>query len=960
MEPADLNLVALLGANLQYLDEIYERFKADPAAVDPGFRALLSGADGVGVPAQPGRSTPPSQSARAGNGQPPLGELLSSTAAATAAAISPSTDGVVQELTAARVNSLIESYRRYGHLAVQLDPLDIERPPGHPELRLEAHGFSSADLDRHVPVGRLHGTAPGAQMTLGELVLRLTQIYAGAIGLESAHIDDPERRRFLLEYIESRPNRYAQSRAEQLIILDRLMDAEVIEQFIHTKYVSAKRFSLEGGKALIPLLDYVLENAGRQGVQEMVIGMAHRGRLNVLANLMRKSPRLIFAEFEDLDPESVMGSGDVKYHMGYSTDHVTRGGHKLHLSLAFNPSHLEAVDPVVVGRVRAKQQRIKDRDCTKVCGVLVHGDAAFAGQGLVAETLNLSGLEGYLTGGTIHIIVNNQIGFTTNPRDSRSTRYCTDVAKMLQVPVLHVRGTQLEELLYAVELAMEFRQRFHTDVVIDMVCFRRYGHNESDEPSFTQPVMYKKIEKQVSVTGLYARSLRERGLISQPELDAMLAQKHAQLETELTAARSSASRPIVETMTGLWRGYRGGFDRQVADVDTAVPAELLQEIASRLTHVPKDFTPHPKIERLLTQRAAMGRGQTALDWGMGEALAFGSLLAEKVLVRVSGQDSRRGTFSQRHAVLFDHNTGQSYTPLAHLRDEPGEQGHFSIIDSMLSEAAVLGFEYGFSLDYPDGLVCWEAQFGDFVNGAQVILDQFVSSAEDKWRRLSGLVLLLPHGYEGQGPEHSSARYERFLQLGAEDNIQVVYPTTPAQYFHLLRRQVHRPWRKPLVVMTPKSLLRVPLSHISELSTGRFQCVIGDSQVQPDQVTRVMLCTGKVYFDLVEQRKKRGDTRTAIVRVEQLYPLRTDELQKTLGAFSRVRELIWVQEEPANMGALQFIVPLLQHEFASTMSLRTASRVESASPATGSHKAHVLEQHKLMSDAFADRKGGEKH
>jgi 2-oxoglutarate dehydrogenase E1 component len=956
MEPADLNLVALLGANLQYLDEIYERFKADPAAVDPGFRALLSGTDGVGLPSPPGRSPAATQPARPTNGQPPLGELLTSTAAATAAAISTSEEALVQELTAARVNSLIEAYRRYGHLAVQLDPLDIERPSGHPELRLEAHGFSSADLDRLVPAGSLYGTAADAQMTLGELVLRLTQIYAGAIGLESSHIDDPERRHFLLEFIESRPNRYTQSRAEQLIILDRLMDAEVIEQFIHTKYVSAKRFSLEGGKALIPLLDYVLENAGRQGVQEMT----HRGRLNVLANLMHKSPRLIFAEFEDLDPESVMGSGDVKYHMGYSTDHVTRGGHKLHLSLAFNPSHLEAVDPVVVGRVRAKQQRLKDRDCSKVCGVLVHGDAAFAGQGLVAETLNLSGLEGYLTGGTIHIIVNNQIGFTTNPRDSRSTRYCTDVAKMLQVPVLHVRGTQLEEVVYAVELAMEFRQRFHTDVVIDMVCFRRYGHNESDEPSFTQPVMYKKIEKQVSVTGIYARSLRERGLITQPELDAMLAQKHAQLETELTAARSSASRPIVETMTGLWRGYRGGFDRQVPDVDTAVPAELLQEIARCITHVPKDFTPHPKIERLLTQRAAMARGQTALDWGMGEALAFGSLLAEKVLVRVSGQDSRRGTFSQRHAVLFDHNTGQPYTPLAHLRDDPSEQGHFSIFDSMLSEAAVLGFEYGFSLDYPDGLVCWEAQFGDFVNGAQVILDQFVSSAEDKWRRLSGLVLLLPHGYEGQGPEHSSARYERFLQLGAEDNIQVVYPTTPAQYFHLLRRQVHRPWRKPLVVMTPKSLLRVPLSHISELSTGRFHCVIGDKQVQPDQVTRVMLCTGKVYFDLVEQRKKRGDTRTAIIRVEQLYPLRTDELQQAVGAFSKVRELIWVQEEPANMGALQFIMPLLQHEFASTMTLRSASRVESASPATGSHKAHVLEQHKLMSDAFAERKGGDKH
>ena len=955
MEPADLNLVALLGANLRYLDEIYERYQADPGAVDPSFTALLRN----------GASELPAAPARGPNSPAPpphIGEVLSSTAAATAAAVAAGPDELVAEIAAARVKNLIEAYRRYGHLAVQLDPLDIERPPSHPELRLEAHGFSAADLNRKIPVKYLQAAsmAVDSQMTLGELVLRLTQTYAGAIGLESAHIDDPERRQFLIDFIESRPNRYSHSRDEQLVILDRLMDAEVIEQFIHTKYVSAKRFSLEGGKSLIPLLDYVLENAGNRGVKELVIGMAHRGRLNVLANLMRKSPRLIFAEFEDLDPESVMGSGDVKYHMGYSTDHVTRGGHKLHLSLAFNPSHLEAVDPVVVGRVRAKQKRRGDRDRTQIVGVLVHGDAAFAGQGLVAETLNLSGLEGYHTGGTIHIIVNNQIGFTTNPRDSRSTVYCTDVAKMLQVPILHVSGTQPEEVVYAVELAMEYQHRFHTDVVIDMVCFRRYGHNESDEPSFTQPLMYKKIEKQQSVTGLYARSLRERGLISQPELDAMLAKKHAQLETELTAARSSVSRPVVETMTGLWRGYRGGFDRQVPDVDTAVPADILKEIATRITQVPKDFTPHPKIERLLTQRAAMGRGQTALDWGMGEALAFGSLLWEKVLVRCSGQDSRRGTFSQRHAVLFDNNTGQPYTPLSNLRDNPSEQGSFTIIDSMLSEAAVLGFEYGFSLDYPDGLVCWEAQFGDFVNGAQVILDQFVSSAEDKWRRLSGLVLLLPHGYEGQGPEHSSARFERFLQLGAEDNIQVVYPSTPAQYFHLLRRQVHRPWRKPLVVMTPKSLLRAPLSQMSELSTGRFQCVIGDSQVQPDQVTRVMLCTGKVYFDLVEQRKKRGDKRTAIVRVEQLYPLRTDELQQAVGAFPKVRELIWVQEEPANMGALQSIVPRLQQEFGTALSLRTASRVESASPATGSYKAHVLEQQKLMNDAFAERAPGDKN
>jgi 2-oxoglutarate dehydrogenase E1 component len=949
MDAADLHLVALLGANLRYLDEVYERYQADPGTVDSEFSELLrsEGASGLAPPAR--MPAPAPASGRAVPIPPPAPSINAQSG-----------------ISDAQVSRLIEAYRNHGHLAVTLDPLDIDRPPGHPELLLEAHGFTSADLDREISaVGLYRQAAPGepeqgGTMTLRELVERLRQTYCSAIGLESAHIDDHDRRQFLLKFMESRPNRYAQDRAEQLIILDRLMNAEVIEQFIHTKYVSAKRFSLEGGKSLIPLLDYVIEHAGSQGVEELVIGMAHRGRLNVLANIMGKSPRLIFAEFEDLDPESVMGSGDVKYHMGYSTDYRTRGGHKLHLSLTFNPSHLEAVDPVVVGRVRAKQQRMHDEGRAKVAGVLVHGDAAFAGQGLVAETLNLSALDGYCTGGTIHIVVNNQIGFTTNPQDSRSTHYCTDIAKMLQVPILHVRSTAAEEVIHAVELAMVYRKQFHTDVIIDMVCFRRYGHNEADEPSFTQPVMYRKIEKQPSAPRVYAQSLLERGLITQAEIDAMRAKKQAQLEDELTLARSSGSRPIVEAMTGVWRGYRGGFDRQVPDVSTAVSAEVLSDIARRITEVPKDFTPHPKIERLLLQRAAMGRGEMPLDWGMGEALAFGSLLREKVPIRCSGQDSRRGTFSQRHAVLFDNNTGLAYTPLAHLTDPPAEQGQFVIIDSMLSEAAVLGFEYGYSLDYPDGLVLWEAQFGDFVNGAQVILDQFVSSAEDKWRRLSGLVLLLPHGYEGQGPEHSSARFERFLQLGAEDNIQVVYPTTPAQYFHLLRRQVVRPWRKPLVVMTPKSLLRAPLSQLADLTTGTFQCVIGDNQVQADQVTRIMVCTGKVYFDLLEQRKKRGDQRTAIIRIEQLYPLRTDELQQVIGVFPKARELVWVQEEPANMGALQFIVPRLQQEFASTLRLRTASRVESASPATGSFKAHVLEQQKLMTDAFAEPATGKKH
>ena len=923
MEPVDSQLVALLGANLRYLDEVYEKYQSDPAAVEPSFGALLR-SGGIAALATPAAAIATAPSA-------PVGDL---------------------ELRH-KVAGLIAAYRRYGHLGAQLDPLDLARPPSHPELALAAHGFGEADLDRSVPADGLFGFVPGSQLRLRELLARLTQTYSGFIGIEVGHIDDPERRRFMEQRLESGANKFASDRAEQVRILSRLTDAEALEQFIHTKYVSAKRFSLEGGKSLIPLLDYAFEFAGAHGVQEVVIGMAHRGRLNVLANLMGKDPRLIFAEFEDLDPQTVMGAGDVKYHMGYSTDHKLRSGGTIHLSLAFNPSHLEAVDPVVLGRVRAKQRRLHDEAHTKVLGVLVHGDAAFAGQGLVAETLNLSGLDAYETGGTLHVIVNNQIGFTTNPRDSRSTMYCTDIAKMLQVPVLHVNGSQPEAVLHAVDLSMQFLQQYRTDVIIDMVCYRRYGHNESDEPGFTQPVMYQKIEKMPSVRVLYARSLMERGIVTQAEVDGLVSSKQAQLEAALTAAKTSSARPVVEAGTGVWTGYVGGTDASTPDVDTAVPLARLQELAQRITQVPADFTPHPKIERLLQQRAVMGRGESLLDWGMGEALAFGSLLSEQVLVRMTGQDSRRGTFSQRHAVLYDRQTGKPYTPLCNLSTDGSPQGSFQVYDSMLSEAAVLGFEYGYSLDYPDGLVLWEAQFGDFVNGAQVLLDQFVSSAEDKWRRLCGLVLLLPHGYEGQGPEHSSARFERFLQLAAEDNIQVCYPTTPAQYFHMLRRQVLRPWRKPLVVMTPKSLLRAPLSQLSDLATGRFQCVIGDAQAeaQASSVKRIMLCTGKVYFDLVEARKKRNDTTTAIVRIEQVYPLRLPELLAALAPYTGAHEVIWVQEEPANMGALSFVMPRLQQTFGATKSCRSVSRVESASPATGSYKAHLMEQQKMMTEAF---------
>jgi 2-oxoglutarate dehydrogenase E1 component len=850
------------------------------------------------------------------------------------------------------VQSLVQAYRQWGHLEADLDPLSSAPRPAHPDLDPASYGFTAASLDQPVPLVALSGSPPRTTAPLRDIIARLRGIYSDKIGVEFMHISDPVKRNWLIERLEAGQNPFAQDREAQLHIYEKLVAAEVLESFIHTKYVGTKRFSLEGGESLIPLLEIALEQAGRYQIGEVVLGMAHRGRLNVLANLIGKSPSLIFAEFEDIDPESVLGGGDVKYHMGYSSDHLTRAGDAIHLSLAFNPSHLEAVDPVVMGRVRAKQRRKKDAGHEKVLGILVHGDAAFAGQGLVAETLNLSNLHGYRTGGTLHVIVNNLIGFTTSPSASRSTPYCTDVAKMIEVPIFHVNGEAPEAVAQVVEVAMAYRQHFHCDVVIDMFCFRRYGHNEGDEPNFTQPLLYQRIDRHRSVRDSYGKSLIERGVISPKDAEAVISRRQEALERELKEARQKVERPKVQAMKGYWSGFRGGLDRDVPDPDTRVARERLAQLAERIGRVPAGFTPHPKIVRLLQQRLSMGRGEQAIDWGMGEALAFASLLHDGMLVRCTGQDTRRGTFSHRHAVIVDIKTGAEYVPLRHLRDD-GPQGEFLTYDSMLSEAACLGFEYGYSLDYPDGLTIWEAQFGDFVNGAQVILDQFVSSAEDKWARLSGLTLLLPHGYEGQGPEHSSARFERFLQLCAEDNMQVTYPTTPAQYFHLLRRQVLRPWRKPLVVMSPKSLLRHPQagSRLEDLSDGHFAPVLLDPSVNREAVQRICLCSGKVYYDLLEEQKRRGDTHTALLRLEQLYPFREAEVLAALRTYGNATELCWVQEEPANMGALGFVTPRLL-PLLGRLRYRTVSRVESASPATGSHKAHTIEQRALLEEAFA--------
>jgi 2-oxoglutarate dehydrogenase E1 component len=734
-------------------------------------------------------------------------------------------------------------------------------------------------------------------------------------------------------------------------MLEELIAAESFERFCHTKFPGTKRFSLEGSETLIPMLEEVLNQAGRLGSIEAVIGMAHRGRLNVLVQTMKRAPRHLFSEFQDIEPEATLGGGDVKYHLGYSCDRVDRDGNPMHLSLAFNPSHLEAVDPVVVGRVRAKQRRHGDWERRRILGVLVHGDAAFAGQGLVPETLQLSNLHGYRTGGTVHLIVNNQIGFTASPQEARSTPYCTDVAMMVQGPIWHVNGEDLDAVFRVVEMAMQYRSEFQQDVIIDMFCFRKFGHNEMDEPSFTQPVMYRRIQQKEPIDAQYASALIGEGVLTAQEVEEIRARYRANYERELEAARTSKKRPVISAHGGIWAGYVGGPAANVPDVETGVSLERLREVSDRMNTVPDGIQVHPKVKKLLEERIRMGWGERPLDWGMAEMLAYASLLREGVMVRLSGQDSCRGTFSHRHAMIVDVDTGTECMLLGHLHPD---QGECRMYDSPLSEAAVLGFEFGYSLDYPDGLVLWEAQFGDFANGAQVIIDQFLLSSEDKWKRLSGLVMLLPHGYEGQGPEHSSARLERFLQGAAEDNIQVVQPTTPAQIFHLLRRQVLRPLRKPLIVLTPKSLLRLPaaVSPLEALGQGTFQRFLPDPEDSiADRVDRVVLCSGRIYYDLVEDRRVRKDDHTAIIRVEQFYPWRPDVLEAVLARYPKATRYVWVQDEPVNMGPRQFLVPRLA-EMVGHSKVKTVSRSESASPATGSTKAHLIEQRQLLDQTFS--------
>ncbi|MBN1209382.1 MAG: 2-oxoglutarate dehydrogenase E1 component [Myxococcaceae bacterium] len=938
----------LSGANIDFIEGLYARYLQDPTSVDQSWREIFERNNGAGRPIfnKTLLELPaPAPAAPGKNGK-----------AAAAAAAAPAPVPPQDMLLQARVDQTITAFRLRGHLRATLDPLGRPRPPLEhvadlPMVR-EGH-FSTEERGKIVESGAVF-TEP--RVKLEELLTRLRRSYSGSIGVEFMHMLDSERRRWLMRHMEHSENRTPFSVEDQRHILTKLSYAEGFENFLHTKYVGVKRFSLDGGESLIPMLDAILEVGGGMQLKEVVIGMAHRGRLNVLTNILHKSPDEIFSEFEGpADPKAYMGRGDVKYHMGFSSDHTTRGGARIHLSLAFNPSHLEAVDPVVEGRVRAKQDRSGDTERTRVMPLLIHGDAAFMGQGVVAETLNLSRLKGYETGGTLHVVINNQVGFTTDPHDSRSSIYATAMAQMLDVPVFHVNGDDAEACVHVARLAAEFRQIFKSDVVIDLICYRRYGHNEGDDPSFTQPNMYELIRKQPTVRQLYAKALAERGRISAEESEAIKQACLKEFDEALTRIKQARQFKEPSALQGLWTPYQGGSTKNAPEVPTAVDKGLLREALRKLADVPAGFNIHPVVERtVLKKRHAMLESQELL-WSEGESLAYATLLSQGYTVRLSGQDCERGTFSHRHCVLHDVKTAERFVPLEQFRTG---RATFQVYNSPLSEMGVMGFEYGYSLDVPDGLTIWEAQFGDFANGAQIIIDQFIAAGESKWRRLSGLTLLLPHGYEGQGPEHSSARLERFLSLCAEDNMQVCYPTTPAQIFHLLRRQVVRPYRKPLVIMSPKSLLRRPeaVSKLDELATGRFQEIIPDrKEVAPAGVTRLLLCSGKVYYDLVKARDEQQAWNISIVRVEQLYPFPFDALAGLVSNMPKLTELFWVQEEPRNAGGWYFMFPRL-HDMASSrasgpVKVGYIGRAEAASPATGFTKTHDYEQHLIVEEAI---------
>ncbi|HYS81190.1 MAG TPA: 2-oxoglutarate dehydrogenase E1 component [Anaeromyxobacteraceae bacterium] len=925
-------------SNLGYVEELYFDYLRDPESVEPAWRGYFQ-------QLAAGEKAPPYEVLRRPDAPFPRRHDGDGRLDGHAAAAARPGAGSGLEALQFKVDRLVQAYREHGHLHARLDPLGLERRDTQAELGLGTFGLSEADLDRPVK----DDVTGSGRHTLRELVAHLKETYCRSLGVELAHLHDMDLRSWLEERMERTRNRITLTPDTERFLLRKLTEAELFEQFLGTRFLGAKRFSLEGAEGLVPMLELVIDRAVGHGVKDIAIGMAHRGRLNVLANVVGKPAKQIFGEFRDRT--IIGGGGDVKYHLGYQGEKATPEGAPVQVSLAFNPSHLEWISTVVQGKVRARQDRYRDFARSAVLPVIIHGDAAFAGQGIVAECLNMSLLDGYTVGGTIHVVVNNQVGFTTSPRDARSTFYATDVARMLQIPVFHVNGEDLEAIAQTVLLAVDFRQRFHSDAVIDLWCYRKYGHNEGDEPAFTQPVMYRAIQRKPSLRQRYAAELVEKKVVSPDDVEALSASVRRGLEEAYQASAAIAVTPGPPLVRGVKAHYRGGpIAGTSAEIRTVVASELLGQVGKVLATVPPGFNIHPKVAKLLEGRAEMVAGKRPVDWGMGEALAYGTLAWEGVRVRLSGQDVRRGTFSHRHAVLFDQQTGQPYSPLGHLRDG---QGAVEVRDSPLSEAGVLGFDYGYSLEMPDGLTIWEAQFGDFVNAAQVIVDQFLSSSEAKWNRLSGLVLLLPHGMEGQGPEHSSARLERFLELSVEDNWQVMNLTTPAQLFHALRRQVLADWRKPLVVMSPKSLLRHPqaVSSLSEFTEGGFKYFIPDELGEPSDVTRVLLCSGKISYELAAARAEQQARQVVIVRIEQLYPLNADHLLGVLSRYGQSREVVWVQEEPRNMGAWEFMNLHLSPLLRGVMDFSCISRPPSASPAAGSTTRHKLEQQGLVNQAI---------
>ncbi|MNF49745.1 2-oxoglutarate dehydrogenase E1 component [compost metagenome] len=931
------NSAHLSGGNAAYVEELYELYLHDPNAVPEEWRTYFQK-----LPTDGNLATDVSHSTIRDH------FVLLAKNQRRAQPVSAGAVSSEHEKKQVEVLRLIQAFRMRGHQASKLDPLGLWQRPAPADLSIRHYGLTDADLDTTFRTGELY--IGKEEATLREIQQTLNETYCRTIGAEFTHIVDSEQRKWFQQRLESVRGRPAFSREVQSHLLERLTAAEGLEKYLGTKYPGTKRFGLEGGESLIPLLDEIIQRSGSYGLKEIVIGMAHRGRLNVLVNTFGKNPRDLFDEFEGKKTEG-LSSGDVKYHQGFSSNVMTPGG-EVHLALAFNPSHLEIVSPVVEGSVRARQDRRLDKTGDKVLPISIHGDAAFAGQGVVMETFQMSQTRGYKTGGTIHLVINNQVGFTTSrPEDSRSTEYCTDVAKMIQAPILHVNGDDPEAVLFVTQLAVDYRMQFKRDVVIDLVCYRRRGHNEADEPSGTQPLMYQQIAKQRTTRELYADALIQTGALDSANIQTKIDEYRTALDNGQHVVKSLVKEPNKELFVD-WRPYLG--HAWTARHDTSFELKTLQELSAKLLEIPEGFVVQRQVAKILEDRQKMGAGALPINWGYAETMAYATLLFEGHPVRITGQDVGRGTFSHRHAALHNQKDAGAYLPLQHLF---ADQPNFDLYDSYLSEEAVLAFEYGYSTTMPNALVIWEAQFGDFANGAQVVVDQFITSGEHKWGRLCGLTMLLPHGYEGQGPEHSSARLERYLQLCAEHNIQVCVPTTPAQVYHMLRRQVIRPLRKPLVALTPKSLLRhkLAISTLEDLAEGSFQTVIGEiDQIDPKKVDRLVLCSGKVYYDLLEKRRAEGREDIAIVRIEQLYPFPEDDLAEVLASYKNLKHIVWCQEEPMNQGAWycsQHHMRRVAAAHKKGLFLEYAGREGSAAPACGYASMHAEQQEKLLQDAF---------